>query len=52
MELAVLERLKIPDTFIMGKILCHISAFSFEWIFFILADKKATYKCFDEFEFL
>ena len=35
----------------MGKRCDHSSAFNFEWILFILADKKDSYKSLNEFEF-
>ena len=35
----------------MGERCDHFCAFNFEWIFFILADKKDNYKSLNEFEF-
>ena len=51
-ELTALERLeKSPYTY--NEIFCdHSSAFNFELIFFILADKKDNYKSLNEFVFL
>ena len=46
----------LASTFLIGSSslfhLCcdHSSAFNFEWIFFILADKKDNYKSLDEFD--
>ena len=42
---------KNPHRLIMGETCDHPSAFNFEWIFFIIADKKDNYKSLDEFEF-
>ena len=35
----------------MGESSDHSSAFNFEWVFFILADKKDNYKSLNEIEF-
>ena len=42
---------KNPHRLIIGETCDHSSAFNFEWIFFILADKKDNYKSLNEFEF-
>ena len=47
-ELAALEHLEESP---MEKRCDHSSAFNFEWIYFILADKKDNYKSLNEFEF-
>ena len=39
------------ERLIMEKSCNHSSAFNFEWIFFILANKKDNYKSLNEFEF-
>ena len=47
-ELAALEH---PEKSPWENCCDHSSAFNFEWIYFILADKKANYKSLNEFEF-
>ena len=52
MELTALERLENPHKKLKWEKCCdHSSAFNFEWIFFILADKKNNYRSLDKFEF-
>ena len=53
MELAAHERLEKILIDLLWEICCdHTSAFNFELIFFILADKKDNYKSLNEFVFL
>ena len=47
-ELAALEHLEKSP---WEKRCDHSSAFNFEWIYFILADKKDNYESLNEFEF-
>ena len=47
-ELAALEHMEKSP---WEKSCDHSSAFNFEWIYFILADKKDNYKSLNEFEF-
>ena len=49
--LRALVRLENPHRLIMEKICDHSSAFNFEWIFLILADKKDNYQSLDEFKY-
>ena len=51
-ELAALELLENLHRLTMGDLLVHSSAFNFELIFFILADKKDNYKSLNGLVFL
>ena len=51
-ELAALEGLeKSPQTYNGRNVVTTLVLSIFEWIFFILADKKDNYKSLNEFEF-
>ena len=50
-EIPALVCLENLHRLIIGEMLDHSSAFNFEWIFFILANKKDNYISLYEFEF-